>query len=67
MDVETRVVRGRAAVQIAEHAEQENVGLIAMTTHGRSGFRRWVMGSVTDKVVRHTGEPVLVIRPRRPR
>jgi nucleotide-binding universal stress UspA family protein len=33
-----------------------------MTTHGRSGFCRWVMGSVADRVVRQTGDPVLVVR-----
>jgi hypothetical protein len=32
-----------------------------MCTHGRSGVRRWVLGSVTEKVVRHCGDPVLVI------
>jgi nucleotide-binding universal stress UspA family protein len=35
---------------------------IAMCTHGRSGVRRWVLGSVTETVVRHSGDPVLVIR-----
>ena len=37
-------------------------GLIAMTSHGRSGMRRWVLGSVTETVVRHTSNPVLVVR-----
>jgi nucleotide-binding universal stress UspA family protein len=36
--------------------------LIAMCTHGRSGVKRWALGSVTEKVVRHSGDPVLVIR-----
>lgn len=36
--------------------------LIAMTTHGRSGIGRWVLGSVTDRVVSHSRAPVLVIR-----
>jgi nucleotide-binding universal stress UspA family protein len=36
--------------------------LIAMCTHGRSGVKRWVLGSVTETVVRHSGDPVLVIR-----
>jgi nucleotide-binding universal stress UspA family protein len=35
---------------------------IAMSTHGRSGIQRWVLGSVTDRVVRHSGDPVLIIR-----
>jgi nucleotide-binding universal stress UspA family protein len=36
--------------------------LIAMCTHGRSGIGRWVLGSVTETVVRHSGDPVLVLR-----
>jgi nucleotide-binding universal stress UspA family protein len=37
--------------------------LIAMCSHGRSGVRRWVLGSVAETVVRHSGEPVLITRP----
>jgi nucleotide-binding universal stress UspA family protein len=36
--------------------------LIAMCSHGRSGVKRWVLGSVTENVVRHSDEPVLVVR-----
>lgn len=36
--------------------------LIAMCSHGRSGVRRWMLGSVTENVVRHSDEPVLVLR-----
>ena len=39
-------------------------GLIAMCSHGRSGVRRWVLGSVAENVVRHTSDPVLVARAR---
>ncbi|HEY1234166.1 MAG TPA: universal stress protein [Candidatus Binatia bacterium] len=39
-------------------------GLIAMCSHGRSGVKRWVLGSVTENVVRHTSDPVLVVRAR---
>lgn len=37
--------------------------LIAMSSHGRSGVKRWVLGSVAETVVRHSGDPVLVVRP----
>jgi nucleotide-binding universal stress UspA family protein len=37
-------------------------GLIAMCSHGRSGVKRWVLGSVTENVVRHSDAPVLVVR-----
>jgi nucleotide-binding universal stress UspA family protein len=65
--VQWEVLRGSAGSRIVEFARETTDSMVAMTTHGRSGFRRWVMGSVTDEVVRHTGEPVLVIRPHRPR
>jgi nucleotide-binding universal stress UspA family protein len=32
-----------------------------MCTHGRSGISRWALGSVTERVVRHSDEPVLVL------
>jgi nucleotide-binding universal stress UspA family protein len=37
--------------------------LIAMSSHGRSGVKRWVLGSVAETVVRHSGDPVLISRP----
>jgi nucleotide-binding universal stress UspA family protein len=37
--------------------------LIAMSSHGRSGVKRWVLGSVAETVVRHSGDPVLITRP----
>ncbi len=37
--------------------------LVAMSSHGRSGVKRWVLGSVAETVVRHAGGPVLVVRP----
>jgi nucleotide-binding universal stress UspA family protein len=67
LTVQWEVLRGAAGPRIVEFAKETPNTMVAMTTHGRSGFRRWVMGSVTDEVVRHTGEPVLVIRPQRPR
>jgi nucleotide-binding universal stress UspA family protein len=67
LTVQWEVLRGSAGPRIVEFARETTDSLVAMTTHGRSGFRRWVMGSVTDGVVRHTGEPVLVMRPHRPR
>lgn len=37
---------------ILDYAEANNVGLIAMATHGRTGLKHWVYGSVTEKVLR---------------
>jgi nucleotide-binding universal stress UspA family protein len=67
LTVQWEVLRGAPGPRIVEFAKETTDSLVAMTTHGRSGFRRWVMGSVADEVVRHTGEPVLVIRPPRSR
>ncbi len=53
---------GLAADEIISFAKTLPSGLIAMSTHGRSGVRRWVLGSVTETVVRHSENPVLVIR-----
>jgi nucleotide-binding universal stress UspA family protein len=54
------------AAAIAGLAEQEQVGLILMSTHGRSGVVRWVLGSVAERVLRATHRPLLLIRPSRP-
>jgi nucleotide-binding universal stress UspA family protein len=51
------------ADEILKYADNEDVDLIIMTTHGRTGIKRWAFGSVTDKVVRHSKVPVLVIPP----
>jgi nucleotide-binding universal stress UspA family protein len=53
---------GLHADEIIALARETPDTLIAMCTHGRSGVRRWVLGSVTETVVRHTSDPVLVIR-----
>lgn len=53
---------GSGADEIIELARSTPDNLIAMCTHGRSGVRRWALGSVTEKVIRHSGDPVLVVR-----
>ena len=53
-----------AAETLLELAGSEQVGLIAIATHGRSGLRRAALGSVADKLVRGASVPVLVSRPR---
>ena len=50
------------APAILEVAEEEDVDLIALGTHGRGGLRRLILGSVADKVIRGTHRPVLVHR-----
>jgi nucleotide-binding universal stress UspA family protein len=56
------VARGRAEDLIVTNAAAQRGTLIVMATHGRSGFGRWLLGSVTEKVVRGATNPVLVVR-----
>jgi len=53
---------GYGAEEIIALAHKTPGDFIAMCTHGRSGVKRWALGSVTDRVVRHSGDPVLIIR-----
>ena len=53
---------GFAADEIIIMGRKTPDNLIAMCTHGRSGVRRWMLGSVTETVVRHSGGPILVLR-----
>lgn len=62
--VEERLLHGHPAAAIVDLAQKTPGSLVAMTTHGRSGVGRWVMGSVADRVIRHSGGPVLLIRAR---
>jgi nucleotide-binding universal stress UspA family protein len=61
-NVSTVLLEGDAPAQIIDYASITPDNLVAMCTHGRSGLGRLVLGSVTDRVVRHSGDPVLVIR-----
>jgi nucleotide-binding universal stress UspA family protein len=44
-------------------AEETEADMIAMSTHGRTGVKRWLMGSVADRVVHHAHVPVMLIHP----
>ena len=56
------ILVGHPAEGIIDYADKENVDLIVMSTHGRTGVRRWALGSVADKVVRAYERPVLLVR-----
>lgn len=60
--IQIQVIEGDVASVIVDTAASEGVDLIVMSTHGRSGFTRWLMGSVTEKVLRHAPCPVLAMR-----
>lgn len=53
---------GNAASEIVKCAEKNQVGLIVMASHGRSGVSKWAFGSVAEKVFRSTCVPVLMVR-----
>lgn len=61
---ESVILQGAAGDAIVNHANDSGIGLIALATHGRSGLGRAVFGSVADYVLRNSGLPILVIRPR---
>jgi nucleotide-binding universal stress UspA family protein len=56
-------IEGDPAGEIIDLAQRTPNNLIAMSSHGRSGIAQWVLGSVAEKVIHHSGDPVLVIRP----
>jgi nucleotide-binding universal stress UspA family protein len=61
-EVEVTVRSGRPADEILTFADNVGADLIAMTTHGRSGIRDWIFGSVADRILRGATCPVLLVR-----
>jgi len=58
-------IEGHTPVEIVRFASANEVDLIVMCTRGHSGFSRWLMGSVADRVVRGASVPVLLVRARK--
>ena len=56
------ILVGDPTIEILRYVEENNIDLIAMATHGRSGIRRWVMGSVAVRIHRCSPVPVRLIR-----
>lgn len=56
------VVEGDAANEILNHAEENRVGLIIISTHGRSGISRWALGNIANKVLQASHIPTLLIK-----
>jgi len=63
ISVTSEIVEGSTAECILKVAEEKGADLIAMSTHGRSGVARWLIGSVADRVMRTAKVPVLLVRP----
>jgi len=62
LQVSFLLLEGEAAGEIIDLARKTPNNLIAMCTHGWSGIGRWVLGNATERVVRHSGDPVLIFR-----
>ena len=60
IQVHTRIAQGPAAATLLSVADLENVDRIVVGTHGRTGFRHFLLGSVAERVVRLASVPVLV-------
>jgi len=56
------VLSGKAADTIVDYASNNDIDVIIMCTHGRSGISRWFWGSVTEKVLRVIDIPILLIK-----
>ena len=61
--VRTSVLLGNPADEIGSLAEEEDVDLIIMSSHGRSGHSRWALGSISDKMLRASQVPMLLVMP----
>jgi nucleotide-binding universal stress UspA family protein len=61
-EVDTAVQAGRPANEIIRYAQENEVDLIIMTTHGRSGLTRWSFGRVAEKVLRRAPCPTVILR-----
>ncbi|AAM06654.1 TPA: universal stress protein [Methanosarcina acetivorans] len=62
VEVEPVILEGNPAHEIVEFAEKNDIDLIVMGTHGRTGVQRFLLGSVAQNVVRHSRKAVLVVR-----
>jgi nucleotide-binding universal stress UspA family protein len=62
VDAVTEVKRGSPAETIRHYAEDNGIDLVVMATHGRRGLDRYLLGSVTERVVRRSSVPVMTVR-----
>lgn len=63
LKVEYLTLPGGAGKTIVEYAWESDTGLIALSTHGRSGLKRLAFGSVAEYVLKQSGKPVIIFRP----
>lgn len=61
IDTETSVIEGDAVSAITDYASEHDIDLIVMGTHGRTGVKRVLLGSTTERTLRLADRPVLVV------
>lgn len=61
INVEPILLEGHPADELIQYAEKEQMDIIIMGTHGKTGLDRLLLGSVTENVVRHSKVPVMVV------
>ena len=62
VDCETTVASGTAYRSIRDYVDEHAIDMVVMGTHGRKGLDRYLLGSVTERVVRTSDVPVLTVR-----
>jgi nucleotide-binding universal stress UspA family protein len=62
INAESLVTIGTAAEEIVRVAQETDIDLVVMATHGRSGITLWALGSVADKVVKVLKQPIILVR-----
>lgn len=63
--VDAVILQGPVGETIVSYARDKKIDLIALATHGRSGLGRAVLGSIADYVMKESGLPILIIRPKK--
>jgi len=58
----TEVLVGNVAARLVDYVKANDIDLVLIATHGRSGLSRWVRGSIADRVLRSSSAPVLMVR-----
>ena len=57
-----KVLSGSTVEELVDYANKNGVDLFVISTHGRSGISRWVWGSVTERILRASCVPILMVR-----
>jgi nucleotide-binding universal stress UspA family protein len=64
-DVETVVLQGMTAEIIVDYIKENDIKLLAIATHGHSGFREIALGSTAEYLIRHAGVPIMLVTPKK--